>query len=535
MVRLPKSGVVLIGRVPEAEVKLEHPSVSRKHARITVEQGVAKIVDLDSHNGTRVNGEPIEGARELGSGDVVTIGEVVLVVHADREKLERAPLDEAAWRRRLSEEIERSLHYGRPLAVVALAGVGRERAARAAVIVAIDRVVRRLDVIGVADDGQPLVLLPELDRAAALAVAAKIKNAAGNRVGVAACPDDAADVESILLAARAAARGVEPTRVALGDRSVLLAHPATLRVYDLIRRLAAADLPVLITGETGAGKENAAYAVHAWSARKDRPYRVIHCAALPETLVESELFGHEKGAFSGAVAQKLGLLEAADGGTIFLDEVGEIPLAVQAKLLRALEAQRITRLGSLEERPIDVRLVAATNRDLEAEVAAGRFRQDLFFRLSGAKVILPPLRERRAEIAVLARELLAQAARKSGRDDLEIGPAAMQVLLTYAWPGNVRELRNAMDYVAATAPDAIVEPEDLPEKIVPAAPVVAMTAPAQGPFKKIADELAALERQRMAEALEAAGGVRTKAAEMIGMPIRTFTLKLKQYGLGSPR
>jgi transcriptional regulator with GAF, ATPase, and Fis domain len=280
--------------------------------------------------------------------------------------------------------------------------------------------------------------------------------------------------------------------------------------------------------------------VHHWSKRAGS-FIAVNCAAIgPDSLVESELFGHEKGAFTGAVAAKAGLFESAMGGTVFLDEVGELPLSVQAKLLRALETKMIVRLGETKERPIDVRLVAATNRSLEDEVKAGRFRQDLLFRLAGATVILPPLRDRRCEIPMLARMFLAAACTRGNRAEMTITPEAMQVLLTYGWPGNVRELKNTIEHVSAAAPDEHVEVYDLPERLGGAGPhtVSGTTGPSEAipvdpptTFRSIADELRELERRRMAEALVASGGVKTRAAQLIDMPIRTFTLKLKQYKL----
>jgi DNA-binding NtrC family response regulator len=225
---------------------------------------------------------------------------------------------------------------------------------------------------------------------------------------------------------------------------------------------------------------------------------------------------------------------------VFLDEVGELPTAIQSKLLRALETRKVVRLGETRERPIDIRLVAATNRSLDDEVRAGRFRQDLYFRLGGATVIVPPLRDRRCEIPMLAREFLAQACERAGRAPMRITPAAMQVLLTHDWPGNVRELRNAIAYVAAAAPDDVVEPYDFPERLggtlptLPATPEPQTSAIEDIPpttFRPIADEIRELERRRMVEALAATGGVKSRAAQLIEMPIRTFTLKLKQYKL----
>jgi two-component system response regulator AtoC len=358
-------------------------------------------------------------------------------------------------------------------------------------------------------------------------------------------------------AARAAAALASPgmpraasdsaTRLTLGERSILMADPAMIQLYALIKRLAASELPVLVTGETGAGKENAAFAVHHGSRRAAGPFITLNCAAMPEGLVESELFGHEKGAFTGAAAAKVGILESANGGTVFLDEVGELPLPVQAKFLRALESKRITRVGDVRERPIDIRLVAATHRDLEAEVKAGRFRQDLYFRLGAATVVLPPLRERPREIPLLARSFLTQACQALGRREMTLAADTLRALARYAWPGNVRELRNLMDYAAAAVTEDVLEPHHLPGRVTglsssapsvetappPAAPEAPPAEGAPRTFQPLAEEIRELERRRMEEALQAAEGVQSRAAALIGMPIRTFSFKLKQLGISA--
>jgi two-component system, NtrC family, response regulator AtoC len=537
---LPRTGVVVIGRAPEAELRVQHASVSRRHATMRVDDGVVRVADLGSHNGTRVNGEPVSEARMLASGDVVTVGDVVLVVHfSTPAQVARAAYAEAGWRRRLAEELERAITYERTLAVLAIHDLPAEGRVK------LDG-LRLIDVVGTGDDGHTLVVLPEVDRETARLLAQRVLVPPA-RAGLAMCPADAVDADTILLEARSAARRAAPgtvadvaenaTTIELGQRHVLIADPLMTRVFALLERLAQSELPVLVTGETGVGKENAAYAVHHWSKRTG-PFVPVNCAAIgPESLVESELFGHDKGAFTGAVAAKAGLFESAAGGTVFLDEVGELPLAIQAKLLRALESRKIVRLGETRERPIDVRLVAATNRALEAEVAAGRFRQDLMFRLAAATVVLPPLRDRKCEIPMLARAFLVDACGRNNRAPMTITPATMQVLLTHAWPGNVRELKNTMEYVMAAAPDDRVEPNDLPERLGGVAPTT--TGPIQvaelpvppSTFRPIREELDELERRRMAEALAAANGVKTRAAQLIDMPIRTFTLKLKQYRL----
>jgi two-component system response regulator AtoC len=557
---LPASGVVLIGRDAEADLRLRDDSVSRRHARLVLGGGEARIVDLDSHNGTLVNGRRVEGAHPLVSGDVVTLGAVVLVLRtAARPSPARRALEAERLLERLGEEVQRSLRYGRPLTVLAL--VPPDAARRDALDAACAAELGPAEVAGWLDSAHLLVLLPEVsgepgveglgERVEALAAACP-----GARLGWAVCPTDGCDADTLVAAARGAAANALPGRPAaaadsatlmmLGDRTVVVADPAMMQLYALVKRLAASDLPVLISGETGVGKENAAFAVHHGSRRASGPFITVNCAALPESLVESELFGHDKGAFTGAGAAKAGILESAQGGTVFLDEVGELPLAVQARFLRALEARRITRVGEVRERPIDIRVVAATHRDLEAEVRAGRFRQDLYFRLSAATVLLPPLRERPREVPLLARVFLERACRALGRREMVLAADTLAALARYDWPGNLRELRNLMDYAAAAVADDVLEPHHLPEKVRGGSPgafaepsargggVAPSPVPAPvggGSFRPLAEEIRALERQRMEEALQAAEGVQTRAAALIGMPIRTFSFKMRQLGL----
>ncbi|HVV86713.1 MAG TPA: sigma-54 dependent transcriptional regulator, partial [Kofleriaceae bacterium] len=395
------------------------------------------------------------------------------------------------------------------------------------------------------------------DGAAAVGTAAALLAiAGGGRAGVASAPHDGCDLDTLLGAARAAAAGAaagaiasadsDVLRLELGDKVVVAADPAMRRLYELIRRLAKSDLPVLVHGETGAGKELVAAALHHGSARAKGPLVSINCAALPETLAEAELFGHERGAFTGA-GQRAGLLESASGGTVFLDEIGDLAPAIQAKLLRAVETGRITRLGDSRERAIDLRLVAATHRDLALEVAAGRFRQDLLFRLNAARVVVPPLRDRGREIVLLAEHLLAAACRRLGHEPVPLSGEVVRALYAHRWPGNVRELKNVMDFAAVAAMDADrIEAWHLPEHLVPAGSDEATAAgAADGPgavaasavpavprrFRAIDEEVAELERLRMVQALAASGGVRNQAAAMIQMPLRTFVTKLKRFAI----
>jgi two-component system, NtrC family, response regulator AtoC len=279
----------------------------------------------------------------------------------------------------------------------------------------------------------------------------------------------------------------------------------------------------------------------------------VNCAAIPETLAESELFGHARGAFSGALAAKPGHLEVASGGTLFLDEIGELSPTIQAKLLRVLESGELVRLGEVAPRTVDLRLVAATNRDLEREVLAGRFRADLFFRLGAARLELLPLRERPRDLSVLAQALLRDTCVRLGRAPLQLSIGAALALFRHDWPGNVRELRHVVEYAAAAAPDGATELEiwHLPQVLAvaarqardagpasaPAAPSAEpsspMAAPSDAPqrFRPIADEVRELERARMIAALRSSDGRQHRAAELIEMPLRTFVTKLKRYAI----
>ena len=478
---LPQDGVVLIGRGEEVDLALADPVVSRRHARLVTAGGEARVVDLDSHNGTLVNRERIDGAWVLASGDVITICSATLVFHRGRSpQPERALLDSAMLRQRFEQERARSLAYGRPLALACLrvTGGADQRVAAARLVLAN---VRLIDVVGRDAGGELFLLLPELDAEAANEAVRAILAVLGDggfpaRAGLAlrggrrlGRGHSAARSLAVRPTARQPVRwppaSAPSTELEIGDRMVLVADPAMTAAYTLMRRLAASELPVLILGETGVGKENAAFAAHAWSRRSGGPFITVNCAAIPETLFESELFGYERGAFSGAVQAKAGLLEAASGGTLFLDEVGELPASAQAKLLRVLEIGRLTRLGDLRERPVNLRLVAATNRNLEDDVAAGRFRRDLYFRLGAATVILPPLRDRPREIPLLAREFLQRACARLDRPTCAISAATLERLTIHDWSGNVRELKNTMEYAAATATDSVVEPWHLPPRL----------------------------------------------------------------------
>ncbi len=299
-------------------------------------------------------------------------------------------------------------------------------------------------------------------------------------------------------------------------KHVVGTSPSMVEVYRLAARVASADMAVLIVGETGTGKELIARAIHAGSPRADRPFVPIDCSALPEPLVESELFGHERGAFTGAVATRRGLFEAAAGGTIFLDEVGELPAALQPKLLRVLQEHEIRRVGGTEQVPVDVRVIAATHRDLRTRVTAGDFREDLYFRLNVVTIHLPPLRERVADIPLLAHHFVEKYATARQRPAPALSPEALARLSSHSWPGNVRELENVVERAVTLVTGPVLLAEDLALEGVAPAPAAGPVLP--GPRMSL-DEV---KQWYVHHVLDDAGGNKQRAAEMLGVDRRTL-------------
>jgi DNA-binding NtrC family response regulator len=293
-------------------------------------------------------------------------------------------------------------------------------------------------------------------------------------------------------------------------------------LYQLIDRVAPSPATVLVQGESGTGKELVARAIHFRGPRRERNFVAVNCANLPESLLESELFGHARGAFTGATHDRAGLFEAAHGGTLFLDEVGEVPASMQAKLLRVLQEREVRRVGENTSRKVDVRVVAATNRELTEEVRLGRFRQDLYYRLRVIELKIPPLRERREDILPLARLLLAEASERLGRKVAALAPEAVDQLLRYDWPGNVRELGNAVERAVALCEGQRVEREDLPEEVRAAPPNL---VPSGNP-RRLED----MEKEYILAVLAQNGGNRARTAEQLDIGVATLYRKLKQYG-----
>ncbi|WP_394826702.1 sigma-54 interaction domain-containing protein [Pendulispora albinea] len=343
-------------------------------------------------------------------------------------------------------------------------------------------------------------------------VAARIYASRLAQVTMRAAPEKERDPER--------AEGAEGTHLYLGSSA------AAQELARLIPKLAASNATVLLMGETGVGKTFVARLIHESGVRKGEPLRVINCASIPENLVESELFGHTRGAFTGAVSDQAGAFEAAGRGTVLLDEIGELPLASQAKLLRVLEDRRFERLGSNRSLPLEARILVATNRDLEAMIAAGTFRSDLFFRISVVKALVPPLRERGQDLVMLAKQLLSDLSANSGRRVDGFSPESLEIIRGYSWPGNVRELRNAIEHALVLGDGPLVLPRDFPIGIRRTRDHSAQDE--QPSVIQLPAQLEWLERRAIEEALRVAHGNRARAAALLGIRPATLYYKLRQ-------
>jgi two-component system response regulator HydG len=333
--------------------------------------------------------------------------------------------------------------------------------------------------------------------------------------------------------ARARAEALEQDLVREHDPHGLVGRSEPMRrVLEQVRKVAATDATVLVLGESGTGKELVARALHDASPRRDKPFVSVSCAAIPEGLLESELFGHEKGSFTGAVRRKLGRFELAHEGTLFLDEVGEIPPATQVKLLRVLQERCFERVGGEETVEVDVRVVSATNRDLAALARDGRFREDLYYRLDVVAIVLPPLRERPGDVEELARHFLSRLAPRLGRAVKGFAPEALECLRRHRWPGNVRELENVLEQALVFAEGELVRPEDLPEALRSAPPASALPVPAGD--RSLTEILEDLERQLILAAYERAKGVKAETARLLGIKPSALYYKLEKYGIVKP-
>jgi two-component system, NtrC family, response regulator AtoC len=530
---LPSSGDVVIGRSEKATVTIDEPSISRQHAILHLGPPMA-IEDLGSSNGVTLRDQRLEPNRPapIEPNEVVQLGSVMLVVQQRTAPIRTQRIrSHDYFEGRLAEECARADR--RPFALLRIDAVSE--LAGEAVHDAFAEVLRPVDVVAAYGPRAFEVFLADAQQGDAERVARRLVEsvrALGSeaRVGIAYHPDDGRDPDSLVERAAASARG---ERVEEERPDVVVLEPTMQRLYDLGERVAVGDISVLILGETGAGKEILAEHIHRRSTRAAKPYVRLNCAALSESLLESELFGHEKGSFTGALKSKPGLLETASGGTVFLDEIGDVPPSAQVKLLRVMEEKKVLRVGGLAPRTVDVRFVAATNRDLEEDVADGRFREDLYYRIAGVTLVIPPLRERIREIMPLAETFAQLAARRLGRRTPSFSAGARGVLEAYSWPGNIRELRNVIERAVLLAGDEPIDLEHLP--------VDKMTGTWAGrsrlnrPTEPSDEPAPAGARERILEALTRCGGNQTEAAKLLGVSRRTLGKWMEDHAIPRPR
>jgi len=543
VIDLVDGGEVTFGRSRGATVMLDHEKVSRMHARLWRTGERFQIEDLESRNGTRVNGERITGTQPISPGDEIVIGPATIVLTIASQVARRTRVADAdAFDARLEAELDHANRYRHRVALASLRIDGDER-----VIEAIARAIRPMDLAGDYGGDQFALLLPRLSREEAEAVVQRLLGEAllipaDVRAGVAIAPEDGRTADELLERSRAALRQARAAGSLVFAQAapaptaddVVIAAPAMRRIYSFVDRIADSSLTVLVLGETGVGKEIVAEAIHARSSRRAGPMLKLNCGSIPENLLESELFGHERGSFTGADRRKIGFFEAAHGGTIFLDEIGEMAPSLQVKLLRVLERKQITRVGATDEIAVDVRVIAATHRDLEADVRAGRFREDLYFRLAGFTLAIPPLRDRVDEIVPLAAHFVARVAGELGQPAPVLADDAKLALTSYDWPGNIRELRNAIERAVVVQGGGTITAADLPDRVRDAGRRAGPALP-EGPLKEqLRDQLADLERVAIVDALAAYGGNQTRTAKRLGISRRALIYKMERLGLKPP-
>jgi DNA-binding NtrC family response regulator len=539
---------MIIGRSPKADVRLRDPRASRNHARLHVGDPL-RIEDLGSANGTLVGevklapGKP----KKIASGEPIAIGSTILMV----QQMWAFGRPKRLWphgyfEARVEEECARAQRADSRFAVVRIHVDGATSKSPANLIA---EELRSSDVLATYGPSDFEVLLVDTSRSAVFSIVQRIVDrlaaeGIAAQSGTACYPDDARTPDAIIARACALVRGAD----SMGP-PLVLHNESMRRVYDLATRMAQGTISVLILGETGVGKEVLAETIHRLSPRSGHPFVRLNCGAFADTLVESELFGHERGAFTGASQAKPGLLETAQGGTVFLDEVGELPLPLQVKLLRVLETREVVRVGGLKARTIDVRFIAATNRDLEADVLSGTFRQDLYFRLNGATIVIPPLRDRLSELGPLTESFVLQICQQLGRPTPSVAYEATSILQRYSWPGNIRELKNVIERAVLLCPGDEIMPQHLPvEKmgeVLPRNRPSTRFPAAEEPSNRtdrpeiskttVRSDKADDQRSQILDALAKCAGNQSRAAKLLGISRRTFVTRLDALGIARPR
>ncbi len=563
--RLLVSGVPLtVGRAAPSDLCIDDRRLSREHARLLLVEGRILLEDLASTNGTWFAGRRIDKI-DLEIGDEFNLGGLPARIHALGPAGESLRIDgDERFRRALDDEAVRAHQFHRSFALLVVSALraGPRSAARdpnAHMHLWVERVraeLRPVDRIAPYGPDALQILLPEGGQEDALRIARKITSAPSERgpeliAGAALYPSSAATVEELLERARAAlsrASAEHPVELAqtrawreseASESDGMVVGAAMRELLEMARRVAASRVPVIVQGETGTGKELLARFLHDKSPRREQRIVSVNCGAIPRDLVEGTLFGHERGAFTGATQQQKGVFEEANGGTIFLDEIGELPLAAQAALLRVLETGTLCRVGSSREISVDLRVLAATHRDLEAMIENGVFREDLYYRLNTITLRIPPLRDRVDEIESLASHFLRLANEANERSVQGIEPEALALLKVYSWPGNLRELRNAIERAVVITRGTSISVGDLPARVQatlgePRRRTVSSPAPPKGGTAGVRVELQQHEARLLRDALEAADWNRNEVAEQLGIPVRTLSYRMKVLGLKKP-
>ncbi|MEJ7600083.1 MAG: sigma 54-interacting transcriptional regulator [Kofleriaceae bacterium] len=518
-----------IGRSNQCEVPVDDASISRRHAVLKIGQTVT-VEDLGSVNGTRVRGNKIKPNKPtpISVGELVGLGSLSFILQQRARPVRPRRLwTHDYFEARLEEECAREERSGAGFALLRIHF--DPRAPESFVQDTLGELVRDSDILGQYGPNEYEVLLPDTPATQADEVVKRLESkltdrGLKNRITVACCPRDGRGPYQLVAKVQSRPRKDKPAA------DIVVTDSQMQSLHHLVDQIASSSLGVLLLGETGVGKEVFARAIHRASARAAGPFVELNCAALTETLLESELFGHEKGAFTNATATKPGLIESAHGGTLLLDEIGDMPLATQAKLLRVIEDSQLRRVGALKSRPIDVRFVAATNSDLETAIADGAFRRDLFFRLNGVTIVIPPLRERLSELEPLAQAFIRRAAPKDGGPPPVLAPETLELMRGYTWPGNVRELKHMIERALLLCGRGPIRPEHLPvEKMK------AILVPGSSPTRtfswtgnrKGSEE----EQQWILQGLERANGNQTLAARLLGISRRTLVNRLNEYKL----
>lgn len=533
---------IIVGRRPEAELFIDDSQVSRRHSRLWRSEGHVYVEDLGSTNGTRVNGVPIHGRQRLGPGDEVEVGPASLVLSSLSISLgQHRIMAERDFEDRLEAEVDRARRYRKPVSLAMLRFRGRSEEIRRHLL-AIAPSLRRMDMLAACGPREYALLFPEADSSTSQVALRRLFSAMDQQarkkvvMGVASYPADGHSSGMLHEVARRrlrqARRGLlsdeEAPPASDGSARVVVAESQSMALLmKMAGRIAGFDIAVLVMGETGCGKQVMAEEIHKISPRAKGPLVQVNCAALPPALLENELFGHERGAFTGADSRHRGYVEAAEGGTLFLDEIGELPGEAQPKLLHLLENKTFTRVGGTRPLRGDVRIIAATNRDLEADVQAGRFREDLYFRLSAFVLHVPPLRDRLEDIEPLTRQFCAEFAASLGQPIPVLSERAMTTLMRHHWPGNVRQLRNAIERAVVLAEGDVIDDVHLPERVLARAGVL----PSSG-VEDLVSQLAEMEMQLVRAALEESNGNQSEAARRLGVSRRSLIYRMKKYGLG---